>query len=144
MSMANSLEVRVPFLDHKIVELAFSLPLNLRVRAVKGGSIAKYLLKKLAGQFLPQDLIHRPKMGFGIPVDEWCRRDLRELIEDGLRDRHGEIFHFLDFKAVAKLLDLYYRNGPVSPAQIWCLLMLDLWFREVHGMRQQKPLALSA
>lgn len=147
-SMANSLEVRVPFLDHKIVELAFSLPLHLRMRPVRAGAnVTKYLLKKLAEKFFPASLIHRPKMGFGIPVDEWCRSELRELIEDDLRDPRAEIFTFLDFKAVQKTLDTFFHHGPVGSARIWCLLMLDLWFREVHSQKAifgEQPLRRSA
>jgi hypothetical protein len=66
---------------------------------------------------------------------------LRELIEDGLRDPHNPIFDFLEFSAVQKLLDTYYRNGPTSPAQIWCLLMLHLWFREVHAVSHRRDKA---
>jgi asparagine synthase (glutamine-hydrolysing) len=137
MSMACSLEVRVPLLDHTVAELAFTLPTALRVRPVRGGKIvAKYILKRLAERFFPVDLVHRPKMGFGIPVDQWCRGALAATIEEGLRDPRSPVFEWLDFEAVQETLDGFFYHARVSPAQVWCLMMLALWSREIHAVRE--------
>lgn len=136
MSMACSLEVRVPLLDHTVAELAFSMPLSMRIRRESGRRspiIPKYLLKKVAEQYFPKPLVHRPKMGFGIPVGEWCKGGLREMIEDGLRNSQADIYNYLDYQATQDVLDRFFdHEGLVAPSQIWCLMMLSLWFQEVH------------
>jgi asparagine synthase (glutamine-hydrolysing) len=135
MSMANSLEVRVPLLDHKIVELAFSLPLSMRLRWAPDGKrvITKHLLKKSTARFFPEAFLERPKSGFGIPLAAWCRDALRPLIDITLRDSRSPIFEWLDFSATQRLLDSFYHaNRSYHAARIWSLLMLDMWFREVH------------
>src|SRR5439155_7972850 len=74
-SMAHSLEVRSPFLDHKVVEFAASLPASLKLRRLT----QKYLLKKIMTGILPEGILHRKKMGFGLPIDHWFRHELREM-----------------------------------------------------------------
>ncbi len=135
MSMANSLEVRVPFLDHKVIELAFSLPLNLKLRktAASGKVCAKYLLKKSAARFYPDSFLQRPKQGFGIPITEWCRGPLRKTIESGLREKDNGIYDWLEYKAVQKLLDdLFLKHQSSLTNKVWFIFMFDLWFRHVH------------
>jgi asparagine synthase (glutamine-hydrolysing) len=133
-SMANSLEVRVPLLDHKVVELAFSLPLNMRVRwdAARRRARTKYLLKRSAARFFPEEFLERPKQGFGIPIVEWCRGPLRPLQEPALRDSRNPIFEWLRFEAVQRLLDEFYRGRDPLVARVWALASFDLWMREVH------------
>lgn len=132
MSMANSIEVRVPLLDHKVVEFAFSLPLSMKLRKTDYGICTKYLLKKSAERFFRRDFLERPKMGFGIPVVEWTQGEMRPLLEVGLRDRQNEIFNWVDYKYVQGLLDRYFNGDAYLIAQIWNLWMLDLWMRNVH------------
>lgn len=140
MSMSNSLEVRVPLLDHKIIEYAFSLPLSLKLRwdKEKKRVITKYILKRSASRFFPEDLLSRPKMGFGIPITEWTKGELRVLIEDGLRNRNNEIFNWIDFKYAQELLDSHFKGENNYAAKIWNLLMLDLWIRNVHTRLSEK------
>jgi asparagine synthase (glutamine-hydrolysing) len=134
MSMANSLEVRVPLLDHKVVELAFSLPLSFKLRCnqVADRIDTKYLLKKSASRFYPEEFLARRKQGFGIPVIEWCRGSLRPLIEARLRDRQSETFAWARFEYVQSLLDEFYAGNNLLTPKIWFLLMFDLWIEYVH------------
>jgi asparagine synthase (glutamine-hydrolysing) len=134
MSMANSLEVRVPLLDHKVVELAFSLPLSLKLRCspVADRIDTKYLLKKSASRFYPEEFLARRKQGFGIPVIEWCRGSLRPLIETRLRDPQSETFAWARFEYVQSLLDEFYAGNNFLTPKIWFLLMFDLWIEYVH------------
>lgn len=134
MSMANSLEVRVPLLDHKVVEFAFSLPLSLRIRADQTGNslITKYLLKKSAARFYPENFLSRPKKGFGIPIVEWCCGAFRPLIEAALRDRSNPIFAWLNFEHVEEILDEFFSKNPNRVAQVWYIFMLSMWVKHVH------------
>jgi asparagine synthase (glutamine-hydrolysing) len=135
MSMANSLEVRVPLLDHKVVELAFSLPLSLKLRMDSASDqvVSKYLLKRSASRFYPPEFLARPKWGFGIPVVDWCQTELRPMIEAGLRDAANPIFEWIDYNYVQRMLNEFWiQRKDRLVARIWYIFMLDLWGRYVH------------
>jgi asparagine synthase (glutamine-hydrolysing) len=137
MSMANSLEVRVPLLDHKVVEFAFALPLSLRIRPSGSGDslITKYLLKKSAGRYFSDQFLARPKRGFGIPVVEWCRGRFRPLIEEQLRDRGNPVFAWLNYPQVELILNDFFSTNPSRVAQVWYIFMLSMWVKHVHEQR---------
>ena len=143
MSMANSLEVRVPLLDHKIVEAAFSLPLTLRIRRSENRStkrhslLTKYLLRKSAARYFPASYLNRPKKGFGIPVLEWCRGPWRDCIRDGLENRRNPIFDWIDFRRAGRLLERFFAGEDVFGKQVWSLFMLHLWAENVHCVPSQ-------
>ncbi|MDD5680368.1 MAG: asparagine synthase (glutamine-hydrolyzing) [Candidatus Omnitrophica bacterium] len=134
MSMANSLEVRVPLLDHKIIETAFSLPLPLKIRFNKRNKriCTKYLLKKSASRFYAESFLARPKQGFGIPVAEWCRGPFMPLIESELRNRQNPVFEWLNFDYVQAMLDQFFSGRDGLAARIWFVFMFDLWRKHVH------------
>jgi asparagine synthase (glutamine-hydrolysing) len=125
MAMANSLEVRSPLLDHKVIEFAASLPPDLKYR----GRISKYFLKRYTERRAPASVIHRPKMGFSVPLAAWLRRDLRSsAMELILSDRSVERGYFRP----ERLRELWRRHqegvGDHSH-QLWALMMLELWHR---------------
>ena len=136
MSMASSLEVRVPLLDHKVVEFAFSLPRESRIRNDrKTGQVeTKVLLKRLGRTWFSDAFLNRKKMGFGIPVDQWLRGYFREIILDVFANRDSEFFDFVDFDRMWSLVEDFYRfNGHVATGyRIYVLFMLKLWFDTVH------------
>jgi asparagine synthase (glutamine-hydrolysing) len=119
MSMGVSLEGRVPFLDHKFVELAMSIPAAVKTRQ---GTL-KYLLKKAVRGLIPDELIERPKQGFGVPVYEWFFGRLGAQIREELEDFCEET-DFLNLSGVLRLID--QGNGP----QVWYLLNFALWWKE--------------
>ena len=125
-TMSVSLEARSPFLDHTFVEWAASIPGH---RKIKNGSM-KHLLKVALRGWLSEDLIHRTKMGFGIPLAEWLRGPLRDLTYDCLTDRTARERGLFDAGAVRQLVDEHMR-GVDRAAHVYTLLMLELWFREV-------------
>jgi asparagine synthase (glutamine-hydrolysing) len=132
-SMANSLEVRVPLLDHKVVELAFRMPLSMKLRTDATGALqTKYALKRVASRYFSPAFLARPKQGFGIPVIEWCRGALRPHIEGGLRDRSNPIYQWLRPQYVQDLLDSFYAGQDGLVARLWFLFTFDLWHKHIH------------
>lgn len=122
-SMACSLEVRAPFLDHTFVEFLGTIPPRLKLR----GLTTKYILKRAMGDRLPPGIAHRAKKGFGMPVAKWLQGDLRQLAGDLLspsRLRSQGIFHG-DF--VGRLWDEHQRGERDHRKQLWTLLMFQLW-----------------
>lgn len=119
MTMANSLEARTPFLDHKFVEFAISIPEKIKI----GGGITKKILKETFGNILPEEIVIRPKQGFGIPVYEWFYSQYGETAKKILNDFIDETDYF-NKKFIMEL----YKN-PSAGMQIWFLLNFVLWHR---------------
>ncbi len=133
MSMAASLELRVPFLDHKVVEFAFRLPSRLKVR----GNTPKYLLKRYMEPMLPHAIIHRTKKGFPIPVKTWFRKDLAGFARETLLDPAGPARDFFEPKAIESILSSHQQRDR-SP-EIYTLLVFDQWCRMF--MKAHEPAA---
>ena len=133
-SMAHSLEVRVPLLDHQLVEFAFSMPPELKVRLnPRTRNVdTKYLLKQSASRFYSETFLNRPKMGFGIPVAQWLRAPLGGLLEEELSNARNPIFDWLQFGFVQDILARFFAGDDSHSAQVWCLLMFSLWMKDVH------------
>jgi asparagine synthase (glutamine-hydrolysing) len=122
-SMAVSLEGREPLLDHRLVEFAFRLPLNLR----RGHLGSKHLLRKILYQYVPRELVDRPKHGFGIPLREWLLGDLSDLLDhylDPMRIHHAGI---LNPKLVQRILYEFKKGRSIDVNQIWLLLVFEMW-----------------
>lgn len=128
MSMANSLEVRVPFLDHKVVEFAFTIPSELKL----SGGATKYILKKMMESFLPMNILERKKHGFMAPVGHWLRNELKEYAEDILFDRktmQRGYFNSANIEKVWKEHLMGKRWSIDISMHIWSLLVFELWHR---------------
>ena len=123
-SMANSLEVRSPFLDRELMEFANSLPTSLKI---KWGQ-TKYLLKKVAARYLPEELVYRKKMGFGIPLKEWIKKDLRDLIDDYLSEHRVRRANIFSYKEVNKVLREHYSGQKNNSSPIWTLFVFQYWY----------------
>lgn len=123
-SMANSLELRSPLLDHRVVELGVSLPASMRVSS-KG---TKLILKDIARDLVPAHLLDRPKMGFGIPRAAWLRGPLRELVRDTLSPESMAQRGWFSGSAVQRIL-IAHDQGEDRDNIIWPLLMVELWAR---------------
>jgi asparagine synthase (glutamine-hydrolysing) len=126
MSMATSLEVRAPILDHVFVEWATRLPSDMKFRQGQG----KYLLKKLAARVgVPREVLDRPKQGFALPLVHWMRGELKkELLAILVEPRTLQRGYF-DAQAVRDLLDEHWRGRRDRSSEIWMLLMFELWHR---------------
>ena len=128
-AMANSLETRVPMLDHRVVELAWRVPLQQKIRGGQG----KWLLRQVLYRHVPRELVERPKMGFGIPLDSWLRGPLRDwaeaLLDEGRLRREG-YFHPMPIRQ--KWAEhLSGRRNWQYP--LWTVLMFQAWLEESRG-----------
>jgi len=124
-SMAHSLELRSPFLDHEVLELGLSLPDRLRTKGLQG----KIALRRAFAADLPERVAARGKTGFGVPLGRWFRDDLRELASDLLLDRRARERGHLRPAEVKRLLHEHVSGSRDHGHRLWCLLMLELWQR---------------
>jgi asparagine synthase (glutamine-hydrolysing) len=125
MAMANSLEVRSPLLDHKVVEFAASVPAGLKFR----GTTSKYLVKRYLERSLPASLVHRPKQGFSIPLARWLRSDLREIAHDLLLSERARRRGYFSTDTVRSLWEAHQSGRRDHAHRLWALMMLELWQR---------------
>ena len=126
MSMANSLEARVPLLDHVFVEWVTALPSEWKLR----GRMQKYILRKLAERVgVPKEVLDRPKRGFSLPLVHWMRHELKDLIVGTLTEPRTLQRGYLNPKGVRRMLDEHFRGRRDHSARIWRLIMLELWHR---------------
>jgi asparagine synthase (glutamine-hydrolysing) len=124
-SMATSLELRSPLLDHEVLELGVSLPDSLRLEGRRG----KIALRRAFAHLVPRELAERRKTGFGIPLGAWFRGPLRELAGDVLLGRRARARGQLRPEAVERLLAEHVRGERDHGHRLWCLLVLELWQR---------------
>jgi len=124
-TMANSLEARVPFLDHKFMELVSEIPFHLKLR----GSESKFILKEAFKDFLPTAILERKKMGFGVPLAKWFRNELKEYIYEILLDPKTLNRGYFKREGIERLLNDHIALRYDHSARIWALLFLEVWFR---------------
>ncbi len=149
MTMAASLEARVPLLDYKLTEYAASIPSDLKIQLFK----AKYLLKRAFADFLPEPILTRRKMGFNVPLGIWFRGGQRSLITQLLLSEQARSRNFLNTGCVEMLLQDHLNGRTDYQKQLFILASLELWFRifidsptlerpqvSVEGLLGDKPL----
>ncbi|HLF83566.1 MAG TPA: asparagine synthase (glutamine-hydrolyzing) [Blastocatellia bacterium] len=124
-SMANSTEVRVPLLDHDLVELAARIPAGLKLKGLTG----KYILKRAAEAWLPREIVHRKKAGFSAPVRAWLVRDLRDFVEDLLSESNIRNRGYFEYSRVRRLIDDNLSGREDNSLKVFQLLTLELWHR---------------
>ena len=125
-AMFNSLETRAPFLNRKVINLAFNMQLRDKIR----GSNSKLPLKKMLSEYLPEELVERPKMGFGIPVDKWLRSDLFDWADSLINDKK---FNYIDEIPIAELRkewQEFINKQRSSYTVIWNSIMFLAWYKE--------------
>ena len=124
MSMAHSIEARVPFLDYRLVEYACSLPPSYKIR----GLTTKYVYKKMAEKIIPRELARRRKKGFGIPVARWISGELQEFVLDTLSEERLARQGLFKYGYVARLLEEHFERRKDNRKLLWPLLMFELWY----------------
>lgn len=125
-SMANSLEARCPFLDHKFVEFAATIPSQLK-RDSKGG---KLILKKSVKDLLPKEILNKPKMGFALPIAKWFRSDLSPMLKETLLDKTFQRRGLFEQSLLQKMVNEHINGRRDWSNRLWAFLFLELWFRE--------------
>ena len=125
-SMANSLEVRCPFQDHEFVEFAAGIPSHLK----RHGREGKLILKEAVKSLLPEEIIHKKKTGFGVPVGQWFRGELNDLLRGMLLDRTAARRGLFEPAFIAKMIEDHTLGRRDWTHRLWALLFLEMWFRE--------------
>jgi asparagine synthase (glutamine-hydrolysing) len=124
-SMAHGLESRSPLLDHVFMEWAMTIPESVKM----AGGETKALFKRAMEPYLPKELLYRPKMGFGCPIDHWLRAELKEMAYDVLLSDSATSRGIFRRDYVERLLDEHVSGRVQHHTRLWALLMLELWFR---------------
>ncbi len=125
MSMASSLEARSPLLDHKLIEYVMRIPTDLKL---KGGE-TKYIFKKAIEGFVPHEILHREKQGFGVPIGDWINMQLKERMRADLSDQRTRERGYFDTQYINVLLDEHAAGRRDHSHALWTLWMLELWHR---------------
>lgn len=125
MSMATSLETRVPYLDHRIVELCTSMPIHLKLK----GFTSKYILRKAFSSLIPEEILKRRKQGFTVPLTPWLRKELKEFAQEILSQNSIAKRGYFDYTCIKHILKEHLEGKRDYSREIWSLLVFELWSR---------------
>jgi asparagine synthase (glutamine-hydrolysing) len=126
MSMQNSLEVRVPFLDHIFVELVAKIPSTYKINK----SRQKYILKKAMHKNLPEPIVSHRKQGFEVPLNIWFKNDLQDYVRSLLNPNTSKIYQYFDSNKLRAMVEEHFSSKRDRSAQLWSLLFLDTWLQQ--------------
>ena len=124
-SMINSLEVRVPILDHELVELAFMIPSNLKIYNTN----KKYILKETFKELLPNRIISHKKMGFSLPLEKWFKDDYKDYVFENLVN-NSHLENYFKKNQVRNIIASHYKGMRDYSSKIWSLLFLNEWLKQ--------------
>lgn len=125
MSMANSLEVRCPLLDHKLLEFAATIPSDLKLK----GKISKYIFKKCMKEKISKEVFTRKKWGFVVPIGYWFRNNIKEMVEEILFDSKTQMGEYFNPTYIRRMWNDHLSGKRDYSANLWCLLIFELWHR---------------
>jgi asparagine synthase (glutamine-hydrolysing) len=125
MSMATSLEARVPLLDHKLIEFVEKIPTKLKLKGLE----TKYIFKKAMEGIVPNEILYREKQGFGVPINEWINSQLKEKIHEALSENKTLTRGYFDVKYIKMLLEEHQTGRRDHSHSLWILYILELWHR---------------
>jgi len=126
MTMATAVELRVPFLDHKLVEYIATLPDSAKVRGNQG----KWILRQAMGNVLPPSILNRTKKGFPIPAEAWFRFELRDFVRDTLLARNSACREFFDPQAIEEIVSLQEKGKFAGHQEVWSMLVFESWHKQ--------------
>ena len=122
-SMSNSLETRLPMLDHNVVDFSLKIPMNLKLR----DNVGKWILRQVLYKYLPKELVNRPKMGFGIPLGKWLRGSLNEWAEDLLSEKSIKKHNYFNYQIIQESWEKHKSGKNNLSASLWGILMFQQW-----------------
>jgi asparagine synthase (glutamine-hydrolysing) len=125
-SMANSLEARSPFLDHEFVDFAATVP----ARYKRMGNAGKIILKSVAKDLLPSELLNKPKTGFSIPLARWLRNELAETMKEALLGAKFSKRGLFNFKSIDRMVNEHLTEKRDWSNRLWSFIFLEHWFQE--------------
>ncbi len=125
-SMAHSLEVRVPVLDHEFMELIATIPSSLKIKGKEG----KYIFKKSLRQVLAKNTLYRKKQGFSMPISNWFKSDLKPLFEDIVLTKEARCHNILNSKVMSTLWQQHQSGHRERGAELWAILTFEKWMRQ--------------
>jgi asparagine synthase (glutamine-hydrolysing) len=126
MSMAVSLEARAPLLDHKLIEFVCTrIPASMKMKGLE----TKHIFKRAVDDFVPAEILNRPKQGFGVPIDQWINEQLRERVRGTLTEPRTQQRGYVEQRYVNLLFDEHERGRRDHSMELWALFMLELWHR---------------
>lgn len=128
MSMANSLEVRAPILDYKLMEFACTVPSELKFNTNIKKPEKKYLLKEAFKDYLPDDILYRKKMGFSVPLASWLRHELKSITEARLLNRTSGLCQFFKQTEITKMWQEHLTEKHDHATVLWSMLMFQMWW----------------
>ena len=137
MAMAASMEFRPPFLDHRLVELAFKLPSHTKLN----GTTTKWVAKEIARRNLPESIVDRRKVGFHVPMNVWFKNDLYEFTRDLLLSPNSLTLSFADRKTISRILDDHASGRADQQRRIWAMLSLEIWHNVFYADSAQSSMA---
>ncbi len=126
MSMAVSLEVRAPLLDHKLVEFVAAIPANLKLR----GIVSKYIFKESIKKLLPEEILNRKKMGFSIPLGDWLKKDIKKMAKETLFNSISQHRGYFNFEYVQKMWRQHQNGVSDFTNNLWALLLFEMWHQK--------------
>ncbi len=126
MTMAASIEARMPFMDHELAAYVSSLDDRFRVQ----GRVGKRLLREAMARLLPREILHRPKVGFRVPVSDWFRGPMKDYLNDHLRGEQARTRHYYRPQALARVLDEHASGAQNHEKLLWTMLTLEIWHRQ--------------
>jgi len=126
LSMAHSMEVRTPFLDYRLAELAASIPGSLKI---KNGQL-KYILRRVAARYVSPEVLKRPKEGFVLPKNSWLREGLRGLLNDVLSPERLKVHNFFRHEYISTLIDRFLKGDDALTFKLWTLIVFQIWYED--------------
>ena len=130
-TMAHSVETRSPFLDHRLMEFSARVPARHKLDGTSGKVLLKYALRGI----VPDEILDRPKMGFGVPLPRWFRKELRDLPAEVLLSADARVQAYVKPEAIRRMIKQHHDNQADHSTRLWALLQLEFWHREVLESR---------
>ena len=125
-SMLFSLEARSPFLNKDLIEFVYNLPFEFKIN----NQITKWSSKKILEKYLPKELIYKSKQGFGVPLAEWFRNELKDYVYDNLSKNSCDKHNLFNYKVIQQTLDNHYNKNINSEFKIWSLIQFNSWYNK--------------